>query len=99
TFSDLLEIALAIEAVRAATDLPIIAQMAFTDEGVTFTGRTPAEVAHTLRDLDVQVLGANCSVGSSTLYEVLEAMTPDAGGQLLAIQPDASLPHPIRYRL
>ena len=45
TFSDLTEITLAIEAIRAVTELPIVAQMAFTDEGVTFTGRSPAEVA------------------------------------------------------
>src|SRR5499426_3940483 len=37
TFSDLAEIVLAIEAVRSVTDLPIVAQMAFSDEGVTFT--------------------------------------------------------------
>src|SRR5919197_3802209 len=80
TFSDLAEIALAIEAVRSITDLPIAAQMAFTDEGVTFTGRAPAEVARTLRGLGVQALGANCSVGSSTLYGVLEQMVPESGG-------------------
>src|ERR1043166_7168885 len=32
TFSDLTEIALALEAVRSVTDLPVVAQMAFTDE-------------------------------------------------------------------
>src|SRR5881409_1416620 len=78
TFSDLTEIALAIETIRTLTDLPIVAQMAFTDEGVTFAGRSPAEVARTLRELGVRALGANCSVGSSTLYEVLEAMVPEA---------------------
>src|SRR3990167_2366961 len=61
TFSDLAEIALAIEAIRGVTDLPIVAQMAFTDEGVTFTGRAPAEVARTLAGLGVQALGANRS--------------------------------------
>src|SRR6266702_5697457 len=66
TISDLAEIAHAIEAIRSITDLPVTAQMAFTDEAVTFTGRSPAEVARTLRALGVQALGANCSVGSST---------------------------------
>src|SRR5438132_1449817 len=79
TISDLAEIAHAIEAIRSITDLPVIAQMAFTDEAVTFTGRSPAEVARTLRALGVQALGANCSVGSSTLYGVLEQMVPAAG--------------------
>jgi homocysteine S-methyltransferase len=99
TFSDLTEIGLAIEAIGAVTDLPIIAQMAFTDEAVTFTGRSPAEVARHLRGLGVQAIGANCSVGSSTLYDVLERMVPEAGRLPLAIQPNAGLPSRIGERL
>ena len=99
TFSDLAEIALAVEAIRSITDLPVIAPMAFNDEAVTFTGRTPAEVARTLRALGVQAVGANCSVGSSTLYDVLERMVPEAGGLPLAIQPNAGLPSRIGERL
>src|SRR5499425_712796 len=99
TFSDLTEIALAVAAIRSITDLPVIAQMAFTDEGVTFMGRPPGEVARTLRALGVQALGANCSVGSSTLYDVLERMAPEAGGLPLAIQPNAGLPSRIGERL
>jgi homocysteine S-methyltransferase len=99
TFSDLAEIRLAIEAIRSVTDLPIVAQMAFTDEAVTFMGRAPAEVARDLRALGVQAVGANCSVGSSTLYDVLERMAPEAGGLPLAIQPNAGLPSRIGERL
>jgi len=99
TFSDLAEITLAIEAIRSVTDLPIVAQMAFTDEGVTFTGRTGGEVARALRALGVAALGANCSVGSSVLYEVLEHMLPEAGGVPLAIQPNAGLPSRVDERL
>jgi methionine synthase I (cobalamin-dependent)/5,10-methylenetetrahydrofolate reductase len=99
TFSDLAEIQLAIEAIRSVTDLPIVAQMAFTDEAVTFMGRAPADVARDLRPLGVQAIGANCSVGSSTLYDVLERMAPEAGGLPLAIQPNAGLPSRIGERL
>src|SRR6059058_1249847 len=99
TISDLADIAHAIEAIRSITDLPVIAQMAFTDEAVTFTGLSPAEVARTLRALGVQDLGANCSVGSSTLYGVLEQMVPAAGGLPLAIQPNAGLPTRVGERL
>ena len=99
TFSDLTEIGLAIEAIRAVTDLPIIAQMAFTDEAVTFTGRSPAEVARHLRGLGVHAIGANCSVGSSTLYDVLERMHAESGGVALSIQPNAGLPSRLGERL
>jgi methionine synthase I (cobalamin-dependent)/5,10-methylenetetrahydrofolate reductase len=99
TFSDLVEITLAVEAIRSVTDLPIVAQMAFTDEGLTFTGRTASEAARALRELGVTALGANCSVGSSVLYEVLEQMVPEAGGLPLAIQPNAGLPSRVDERL
>jgi len=99
TFSDLNEVALAVAAIRVMTDVPIIAQMAFTDDGVTFTGRPAAEVARALRALPIQGLGANCSVGSSTLYDVLEHMRPEAGSLPLCIQPNAGLPSRIGERV
>lgn len=99
TFSDLTEIRLAVEAIRAITDLPIITQVAFTQDLVTFLGLTPSEVARTLRSLPVQAIGANCSVGSSTLFDVLEHMVPEAGGLSLAIQPNAGLPSRVGERL
>jgi methionine synthase / methylenetetrahydrofolate reductase(NADPH) len=99
TFSDLEEIALAVGAIRSVTDAPIVAQMAFADDGTTFTGRPAAEVARALRQLPIQALGANCSVGSSTLYEVLEQLHAAAGGLPLAIQPNAGLPSRIDERV
>src|SRR5882762_272831 len=99
TFSDLQELRLAVEAVRAITDLPVIASVAFTQDHVTFLGSTPAEVTRTLRELPIQGLGANCSVGSSTLYEVLEQMLPEVGGLPVSIQPNAGLPSRIGERL
>ncbi len=99
TFSDLREIRLAIEAIRSVSGLPITAQMTFTDESVTFMGRTPPEVVRTLRELPVEVIGANCSVGSSILYDILEQMLPEADGRPLSIQPNAGLPSRVGERL
>ncbi len=99
TFSDLTEMRLAVEAIRAITDLPIVTQVAFTQDRVTFLGHTPAEVVRTLRGLAVQAVGANCSVGSSTLFDVLEQMLPEAGGLPVAIQPNAGLPSRVGERL
>lgn len=98
TFADLVEIALAIAAIRGLSDLPIVAQMAFTDEGLTFTGRAPADVARELIAFGADVVGANCSVGSSVLYDVLERMLPAAGSTPVAIQPNAGLPTRIGER-
>ena len=99
TFSDLTEIRLAVEAVRAITDLPIVTQVAFNDDGLTFTGRTAVEVVRALRELPIQAVGANCSVGSSVLYDMLEQMMPEAGGLHVAIQPNAGLPSRVGERL
>jgi homocysteine S-methyltransferase len=99
TFSDLVELRLAVEAIRAITDLPVIASVAFTQDHVTFLGHTPVEVARTLHGLPIQGLGANCSVGSSTLYDVLEQMLPEAAGLPVIIQPNAGLPSRVGERL
>jgi homocysteine S-methyltransferase len=73
--------------------------VAFTDDGVTFLGRSASEVVRALRELPVQGLGANCSVGSSVLYDILEQMLPEAGGLPVAIQPNAGLPSRVGERL
>ncbi len=99
TFADLLEIQLAVEAIRAVSDLPIIAQMAFTEEGVTFMGRSPAEMVRAFRQLPVDVIGANCSVGPSILFDILQQILPEAKGHPLSIQPNAGLPSRVGERL
>ena len=99
TFSDPVEMHQAVLAIRALTDLPIVAQVAFTDDGVTFFGRAPAAVVRALRELPIQAVGANCSVGSSTLYDILEQMLPEAGDLPVVIQPNAGLPSRMGERL
>jgi methionine synthase / methylenetetrahydrofolate reductase(NADPH) len=99
TLSDLVEMRLAVEAIRSITELPIVCQVAFTDDGVTFLGRAAAEVARALRELPIEGLGANCSVGSSVLYDILIQMLPEAGTLPVVIQPNAGLPSRAGERL
>jgi homocysteine S-methyltransferase len=100
TMSDLREMRLAVAAVRAvSSDLPIVAEMAFTEERVTFVGHAPAEVARELAGLPVQLIGANCSVGSSVLYDVLVLLHQAAPSLPVAIQPNAGLPSRLGERL
>jgi methionine synthase I (cobalamin-dependent)/5,10-methylenetetrahydrofolate reductase len=99
TFSDLREMRLAVEAIRSVTLLPLVTQVAFTDDGVTFLGRSPLQVVRALRELPIEGLGANCSVGSSVLYDILEQMLPEAGGLPVVIQPNAGLPSRVGERL
>ena len=93
TFSDLRELRLAVTAIRAVSaDLPVVAQMAFNDERVTFLGQAPAEVARELAALPVQVIGANCGVGSSALYDVGLLLHQAAPQAWVSIRPNAGLP-------
>jgi 5-methyltetrahydrofolate--homocysteine methyltransferase len=93
TMSDLNEIRAAIEGVRQATDLPLLATMSFDTKGRTMMGVKPEQAAKALQDLDVDVMGANCG---RTLTETLEAVlkmreaAPDA---VLMAKPNAGLPH------
>ena len=93
TFSDVRELRLAVAAIRAVSaDLPLVAQMAFNDERVTFRGQAPAEVARELASLPVQVIGANCGVGSSVLYDVGLLLHEAAPEVWVSIRPNAGLP-------
>ncbi len=100
TMSDLREVRLAVEAIRAlSASVPVVAQMAFTEERLTFVGHAPDEVARELSRLPVQVIGANCSVGSSVLYDVLLLLHQAAPALPVAIQPNAGLPSRLGERL
>jgi homocysteine S-methyltransferase len=100
TFSDLREVALAVRGIRSvSSDLPIVAHVAFTEERVTFGGHSPAEVARALTALPVQAIGANCSVGSSVLYDVLVLLRDAAPGIPVSVQPNAGLPARLAERL
>ena len=92
TFSNLTEMTEAVQAARqVAPELPLVAQMTFTEDGVTMSGDTPADVVAALEPLGVDLIGANCSVGSSPMLGVVEAMAGVASGPLSA-QPNAGFP-------
>jgi len=75
TFSDIDELLAAIEAIRVFSRLPIVAQLTFSDEGTTFGGTTPADAWLRLKGNDVQVIGANCTLGPQALMPILEEFT------------------------
>lgn len=91
TFSDLLEIAEAIRAVRDACDLPVVAQMTFAEDLRTPQGYSPEQVSELLTTLEVDVIGANCSVGSNTLLEVSQRLLA-AGARAVSAMPNAGWP-------
>ncbi|MCJ7508716.1 MAG: bifunctional homocysteine S-methyltransferase/methylenetetrahydrofolate reductase [candidate division Zixibacteria bacterium] len=91
TFSDLVEIAEAIKGVRKVSQLPIVAQMTFNEEGLTLMGYTPFEIAKELERMKVEVVGVNCSVGPQIVLDVIYQMKK-ATSLRLSAQPNAGFP-------
>ena len=98
TFSDLHELTEGVAAAKQVTGLPIIAQMTFTHEGKTLLGHTPAEIVARLEELGVAVIGANCSVGSQGVLEVMEQMVLVSRTPLSAM-PNAGFPAYVSGRI
>ena len=93
TFSDLAELTVAVETARTITDLPLVAEMTFGNDGVTISGATPAEVAHALAALDVAVAGVNCSMGPTRMLDFVAEMRRAEPGLRLSAMPNAGLPY------
>jgi len=91
TMSDPAEMAEAIAGVRSVSDLPVIAEMTFSEEGVTLTGKTPEEIGAFLNAAPVDVIGANCSVGPQGMLEVIHRLARVATKPLAAM-PNAGMP-------
>lgn len=98
TFSSLTELTVTIEAVRAVSVLPIIAQVTFVEEGRTLTGVTPQEVATRLPALGVDAIGLNCSIGPLTSLEILRVLAPLVDVPV-TIQPNAGFPRRVGGRI
>ncbi|HZU07545.1 MAG TPA: bifunctional homocysteine S-methyltransferase/methylenetetrahydrofolate reductase [Chloroflexota bacterium] len=91
TFGDLREMVEAVEIAKTLTALPLVAQMTFVDDGRTIAGDSPEEVAATLEQLGVAVVGANCTLGPQGLLEVLRQLSRHTSLPLAA-QPNAGRP-------
>jgi len=99
TISDLIEMQIAIEAVRNLSNIPLIAQMTIGEDKRTPFGDPPDKVARTLSSLDIDVMGYNCSVGPRVMLEAIEEMIGHAPGFKLGAQPNAGAPQSIEDRL
>ena len=73
TFSDLHEVEAALCAVKALTELPIVAQMTVGHDGNTSYGTAPETFTKQLDEWGADVIGLNCSVGPHTMLEAIEA--------------------------
>ena len=98
TIGDLDEMEAALRAARSVAQLPLVAQMTYTDEGVTLSGDTPEAVVERLRPHAVDVLGTNCTIGPKPMLEVVQRLATVHHGKLSA-QPNAGFPESVEGRL
>jgi 5-methyltetrahydrofolate--homocysteine methyltransferase len=92
TISDLQEMEVAVAAARpAAPDLPVLASLTFTRDGVLRSGEGPAAAARALEAMGVDIVGANCSFGFASLLPICEEMAK-ATTLPLAMKPNAGVP-------
>jgi methionine synthase I (cobalamin-dependent) len=92
TISDLQEMEVAVAAARsAAPDLPVLASLTFTRDGVLRSGEGPAAAARALEAMGVDIVGANCSFGFASLLPICEEMAK-ATTLPLAMKPSAGVP-------
>jgi homocysteine S-methyltransferase len=97
TFRDLNEIGAAIDAVRAVSDLPIVAQMTTEEDGNTLDGTPPERFAPELERRGATVVGVNCAVGPAPMLETIERMEASTKRRLSA-QPNAGRPRDVEGR-
>jgi methionine synthase / methylenetetrahydrofolate reductase (NADH) len=75
TFSYIEELLIAIDAIRSFSGLPIVAQLTYSEEGTTYGDVRPAAAAAQLKNKNVQVIGANCTLGPQALLPILQELT------------------------
>ncbi|MHC4777616.1 MAG: homocysteine S-methyltransferase family protein [Planctomycetota bacterium] len=95
TLDDIREARAAAMAARDNFPGPVLVQMSFSQGDATLTGMKPASAACTLEALDIDAVGANCSLGPKELFPVMEEMASVTDLPLL-VQPNAGLPE-LRY--
>ena len=94
TMTDLYEVKAALLAVKENTDLPVIVTMSFEKNGRTFTGCTPASMAHTLTALGADAIGLNCSSGPADIYHIVAEIAENTNLPVIA-KPNGGLPDPV----
>ncbi len=90
TFVSVQELDEALGAVKELTDLPVVAQKAFAEDGAILSGSFPIEVIEHLIEQGADIVGANCTVGPQRMFTIIRSVHKD--GVILSAQPAAGIP-------
>jgi homocysteine S-methyltransferase len=97
TFASILELEMAINVAKErGPRVPVFAMMVFGADLKSDGGLGPAEIADRLIAAGADVIGANCGIGPSELYQVTVGMV--GHGRPVIAQPNAGLPASVEGR-
>jgi methionine synthase I (cobalamin-dependent)/5,10-methylenetetrahydrofolate reductase len=97
TFSSILELEMAIDVAKErGPRVPVFAMMVFGPDLKSDGGLGPAEIADRLVAAGADVVGANCGIGPSELYQITIGMV--GHGRPVIAQPNAGLPASVEGR-
>jgi methionine synthase / methylenetetrahydrofolate reductase(NADPH) len=91
TFTYIEEILLAVDAIRSFSGLPIIASLTYSEDGTAYGDLTPAQAAAQLKNKNVQVIGANCTLGPQAILPILQQLA-SADDLRVSGMPNAGFP-------
>src|SRR5579871_2274140 len=92
TFGNPAELLAAIEAIRSFSQLPIVAEMTYSEEGSSFSGARPKDAWALLHKKGVQAIGANCSVGPQDHLRILQELAAAADSFPMTAMPNVGFP-------
>jgi homocysteine S-methyltransferase len=90
TFVSVQELDEALAAVKELTDLPVVAQKAFAEDGAILSGSYPIQVIEHMIEQGADIVGANCTVGPQRMFSIIRNLHKD--GIVLSAQPAAGIP-------
>ena len=97
TSIDLQEMRAALLAAKEVTNLPVICQLSFSEDGRTVTGTDPQTAAITLDAMGADIIGVNCSLGPKQLVPIVKAISENTE-KPVSVQPNAGMPQLINGR-
>jgi len=99
TFTDMEELLAAVDAIRSFSQLPVVAQLTFSEEGTAFDGTRPLDAWRSLVEKNIQAIGANCTIGPQSLLPILQEFANAAAGLPLSAMPNAGFPKRVGDRI
>ncbi|HRF60316.1 MAG TPA: bifunctional homocysteine S-methyltransferase/methylenetetrahydrofolate reductase [Fimbriimonadaceae bacterium] len=95
TFIDMEELRIAVEAVRAVSDLPIIVSKAYIEDGEALAEGLPMRCGQEMAILGVHAIGANCIVGPQRMIDIVRQLAENNELPILAF-PTPGLPQLVK---